>query len=60
MPEASGDEHPDGVDRALAADDQKRLAFEAADDRCDDGVDGDAKRQQYGQRSHIFHSLTPF
>jgi len=56
---SQGHEDPDGVNRPFAADNQERLAFQAAGDRCDHRVNGYAKRQQQSQRSHIFHSLTP-
>src|ERR1019366_8157429 len=44
---ADRDERPNGVDRALAANYQKGLAPETADNGCEEGVDSGAKSQKY-------------
>src|SRR5207249_10289789 len=54
-PRGEGDERPHRVHRALAAQDQKGLLFQAAHDACQGGIQGYTEGQKNGQRTQVFH-----
>ena len=50
-----GDQDPDRSRPRAPRSRSERIAFEAADDRADDGIERQTEGQQDGQRTQIFH-----
>ena len=54
-PARHGEQHPDRIDRALAADDEEGVFLEPAGHRRNNGVDGEAEGEQNRESADIFH-----